>query len=195
MDTDSNNRFYSENNDELIKDISTTKTEMFNKYLQPNFIVNTKHDIMFGSKNAYTPIRYHTNYRQFMCVNSGKIHVKMTPWKSRKYLHPIMDYANYEFRSPINAWDNTKNEKYMNDVDKLKYLEFEVNEGHVLHIPPYWWYSIKYSDSDTLLIGATYNSMINVLANIPDLGKYYIQQQNTTIKPVRTLISEENTEE
>jgi len=186
MDTDSNNRFYSENNDELVKDISTTKTEIFNKYLQPNFIVNTKQDIMFGSKNAYTPIRYHTNYRQFLCVNSGKIHVKLTPWKSRKYLHPENDYYNYEFRSPIDVWNPQP--KYLNEMDKIKFLEFDVFAGYILYIPPYWFYSIKYSNEDeNTIFNITYNSAINFVANIPNYAMYLLEQQNTKKKIVKTL--------
>ena len=118
----------------------------------------------------------------------------MTPWKSRKYLHPIIDYDNYEFRSPINAFDNTKNQEYMNDIDKLKFLEFNVLEGYILYIPPYWWYSIQYMEMDTLVLGATYITAMNFLANTPDLIRYYIQQQNTTTKVLKTMVNERENE-
>jgi hypothetical protein len=114
----------------------------------------------------------------------------MTPWKSRKYLHPILDYDNYEFRSPINSFDDTKNIEYMNDVDKIKYLEFDVLPEYILYIPPYWWYSIQYLENDTLVLGIIYISFMNFLANIPDLIKYYIQQNSTKTKILKTLISE-----
>ena len=186
MDTDSKSRFYSENNDELVEDISTTKLSVLNKYFQPTFTVNTKYDIMFGSKNAYAPMRYHTNYRQFICVNSGKIHVKMTPWKSRKYLHPENDYDHYEFRSPIDVWNPQP--KYLNEMEKIKFLEFDVNKGYVLYIPPYWFYSIKYSNEpDNVIIGITYNSAMNFVANVPNYTMYLLEQQNTKKKVVKVL--------
>jgi len=186
MDTDSKSRFYSENNDELVEDISTTKLSVLNKYFQPTFTVNAKYDIMFGSKNAYTSMRYHTNYRQFICINSGKIHVKMTPWKSRKYLHPENDYYHYEFRSPIDVWNPQP--KYLNEMEKIKFLEFDVNKGYVLYIPPYWFYSIKYSNEpDNAIIGITYNSAMNFVANVPNYTMYLLEQQNTKKKVVKVL--------
>lgn len=191
MDTDTKSHFITEGNHEFIEDAGLySEFAELNSYLKPAFTFDTKYDIMMGSKEASTPLRYHTNERHFIIIVSGKIHVKMTPWKSRKYLHPIIDYDNYEFRSPINAWDNTKNANYMKEIDKLKFLEFDVHAGYILYIPPYWWYSIQYStEPDTLVLGATYNSIINIIANSPDIVRYYIQQQNTVTKVTRTLVS------
>jgi hypothetical protein len=116
----------------------------------------------------------------------------MTPWKSQKYLHHIADYDNYEFRSPIHPFDNMKNEEYKDSVEKIKFLEFDVLEDYVLYVPPYWWYSIQYSDSDSVVLGVTYISGMNLIANSPELIKYYFQQYNTNTKVVRTLITENN---
>ena len=30
------------------------------------------------------------------------------------------------------------------DFDKVKVLDVELNEGGIIYIPAYWWYSIKY---------------------------------------------------
>jgi hypothetical protein len=138
---------------------------------------------MLGSRGAITPLRYHINFRHYLSVNSGKIHVKMTPWKSSKYLNPIMDYDNYEFRSDLNPFDS-------DETGKIKFLEFDVLANYVLYIPPYWWYSIQYDESNTLVLGAKYISMMNLIANSHHLFKYYIQQYSTKTKVVRTLISE-----
>jgi hypothetical protein len=139
--------------------------------------------MQFGSKNTNTPMRYHINYRQFVYVHSGKIQVKMTPWKSKKYLKPIDDYENYEFRSPINIWNPQP--EHLHEMDKLKFVEFDVNAGHVLYIPPYWWYNIKYVEDDSLLFGLTYNSIMNCIAHLPNWGLYFLQQQNIKKKPTR----------
>jgi hypothetical protein len=136
---------------------------------------------MFGSQNTATPLRYHLNYRQFFIVKSGKIHVKMTPMKSKKYLKPIKDYDNYEFRSPINVWNPQP--EYLHEMDKLKFLEFDVLAGYVLYVPPYWWYSIQYlDDPNTFVCGISYNTMMNCVSNIWDLTIYWLQQQNITKK-------------
>ena len=42
----------------------------------------------------------------------------------------------------VDVWN--PQEKYMNDVENLKCLEFEVSPGFMLYVPPYWFYSIKY---------------------------------------------------
>ena len=81
-----------------------------------------------------------------------------------EYLLPYKDYENYEFRSPINIW-NTQ-EQYKNNIDKIKFLEFQVNPGYALYIPPFWWYSIKYSgNADNLIYGITYTTIINSISN------------------------------
>ena len=187
MTTDTNSKYFSENNNDFIEDSGIIK--LFNEnnsFLKPNFCATTKYDICLGSKNTVTPLRYHTNYRHFICVNSGKISIKLTPWKSRKYLNITEDYENFEFRSPINVWNPQK--KFINDYDKIKFLEFDVQPGYMLYIPPYWFYSIKYSNSsENLICGFTYNSIMNCVANIPNYSLYFLQQHNTKTKITKTL--------
>jgi hypothetical protein len=190
---DSRSHFITEGNLEFIEESGLySEYEELNAYLKPAWTVQTKYDILQGSEGAYTPLRYHTDERRFFIVSSGKITVKMTPWKSRKYLHPTTDFTAYEFRSPIDAWtpaNNTGKGKrdYTQDIEKIKFLEFDVLEGFVLYVPPYWWYSMKYSSADTLVLGATYNTGPRVLANSWDILQYYLQQDNTKKKIAKTV--------
>jgi hypothetical protein len=178
MKTDAKSAYFSENNEDFVEESGLASTFGANDdNLRPGLVVQTKYDIMLGSRGACLPLRYHTNYRHFLSVNSGKIRVKMTPWKSTKYLYQIRDFETYEFRSPINVWKPTN--KYRNEMDKIKFLEFEVVEGSVLSIPPYWWYSIQYDNGvDTLICSFTYNTVMNTVSNAPYFIKYYIQQSN-----------------
>lgn len=198
INTDSKPKFFIENNQEYIEESGFYNDFHENDvFLKPSFTAITKYDIMIGSKNTYTPLRYHTNYRHFLSVNSGKISVKMTSWKSKKYLHEIDDYDNYEFRSPINVWDNNQNQ-YKNNMEKLKFIEFNVYPGYVLYIPPYWWYSIKFiDDANNLVTTFTYNSIMNCVANTPKYLLYFIQQNNIykkNLKPIKNIENIENTE-
>ena len=177
MKTDTKSRFFSENNTEL----ADNKYPNADAHLMPSMIVNSRRDLMFGSTGASTPIRYHTEYRNFICVRSGKIQVKMTPWKSRKYLFPVSDYEHYEFRSQVDVWNT-------NNAEECKFLEFDVEPGYVLYVPPYWFYSIKYAADDTELYGFYYNSLVNCVANIPNWFLYYLQQQNTRYKVLKTRV-------
>jgi hypothetical protein len=103
----------------------------------------------------------------------------MTPWKSRKYLFPVKDFENYDFLSPVNPW--TPQDEYSNEMNKLKFLEFDIIGGYVLSIPPYWWYSIKFSNSkDNLITSFTYDTATSFLTNLPNYFMYYLQQSNIT---------------
>jgi len=182
LENDNAAHFFSENNDEFLDESGLLRNiKSLDDFLKPTFNLHTKYDLMFGSRNAVTPLRYHTHYRQFLCVAAGKVRIKMTPWKSSKYLHPTKDYENYEFRSPVHPLFPSK--QYESDFDKTKFLEFDVLEGYVLYVPPYWWYSIQYTDTlSTYICAVSYNTMMNCLSNLPDLGIYWLQQQNITKK-------------
>jgi hypothetical protein len=177
MKSDTHSKYITENNEDFIEETGMTESfEMNGEYMKPSMTAQTKYDVCFGSNESTTPLRYHTGYRHFIPVFSGKIAVKMTPFKSQKYLYPIYDYENLEIRSPVDCW--TPLPKYKNEMEKVKFLEFSVPNGSVLYIPPYWWYSIKYEDSLESLIGSiTYNSVINIIVNIPNYVRYFIAQQ------------------
>jgi hypothetical protein len=195
MKSDVKSIYFTENNDEFIEDTGLNNTfSKLDTYLKPQYsiILQTKYDIMFGSKNAYTPLRYHLNYRNFIAVTSGKISIKMTPYKSYKFLHPNKNYDNYEFYSDINVWKPQP--KYLHEMEKLKFLEFEVQSGCIVYIPSYWWYSIKYTEEHTILTSVVYNSAMNIISNTQDIVKYYIQQQNTNVKVISNKHNE-NVEE
>ena len=187
MKSDNNAAYFSENNEDFIEESSLTQILASNdEYLKPPFTIQSKYDIMLGSRGAVLPLRYHTNYRHYLSVNSGKIRIKMTPWKSTKYLYQIRDFETYEFRSPINVWKPDK--KYKHEMDKIRFLDFEVGEGFVLSIPPYWWYSIQYDDKvDTIITGFTYNTLMNNVSNVPYFVKYYIQQSNIQKRVAKVL--------
>lgn len=184
---DAESHYFTENNHEFVEETFPLIKEM-DDYLKPPLTVHTKYDYSTGSKNSSTPLRYHTHFRQFYLVTQGKISVKMTPFKSSKYLHPHTDYETLEHRSPIHVW--TPQAKYTNEMDKIPFLAFDVLEGSILYVPPYWWYSIKYADDESVMVGFTYCSVMNVLANAPDYMKYYFQQQNTQTKTILSIEKE-----
>ena len=178
----SKSHFIAEDNSEFLEDSGLHRIiKSADEYLKPDFTVHTKYDMLFGSANATTPLRYHTNNCRFISVYSGKLKIKMTPWKSNKFLDPIKDYENYEFRSPMNPWEPQS--MYKTDFDKIQFLEFDVLGGNVLYMPPYWWYSIQYSDiPNTIAYSMTYSTVMNCISNLPDIVLYYLQQQNITKK-------------
>jgi hypothetical protein len=186
MNTDPHKKYYLENNSDFVEETElSTHFRTLDSHLKPSLAIQTKYDLCLGSKNASTPMKYHTNDRMFLVVARGKIHVKMTPWKSSKYLHPQKDYDNYEFFSPINVWNPQS--KYSAEMEKIRYLEFDVYEGYVLSIPPYWWYSFQYSNSEnTVVASCTYNTIMNIVAHSRDWVLYFLQQHNIYKKMAKT---------
>lgn len=193
LKSDTHSSYFTENNHDFVEDANLYQFFHANdEFIKPSTTVITKYDIMMGSSGAYTPLRFHKDCRRFISTLSGKITIKMTPYKSSKYLSPVNDYENYEFRSPVNVWAPQK--KYKTDVSKLKFLEFDVMPGYMLYIPPYWWYSIKFSDGqETIVSGFTYNTMMNCITNIPNWALYYLQQHNTKTRIAKTIPIEPTT--
>lgn len=182
LEKDTDGRYFSEDNEDFLEESGLIKRiQAMDEVLRPSFTISSKYDVLFGSCNTATPLRYHTDYRQFICVTSGKIRVKMTPWKSSKYLHPFKDYEHYEFRSSVHP--TQPSERYLSDFEKTIFVEFDVREGMMLYVPPYWWYSIIYlDDPSTFVCKTTYSSLMNCISNLPDLALYVLQQQNITKK-------------
>ena len=182
LESDKSGHLFSENNQDFLDETNLLKkVNIVDEYIKPSFAINSKYDLLFGSCNTVTPLRYHTNSRQFLFVTSGKIKMKMAPWKNSKFLHPYKDYENYEFRSLVHPTKPHKN--FELDFEKTNFLEFEVNKGYMLYIPPYWWYSIIYlDDPSTYVCQITYNTLINCVSNIKNLSLYFLQQQNITKK-------------
>jgi hypothetical protein len=160
--------------------------------LRPFMVSNCNYDLMFGSENCTTPFRYDINYRNYLLLTSGSIIVKLAPPKSSKYLSLIKDYENFEFKSPINPWN--VQDKFKNDFEKIKTLEFKIEKGTVIFIPAFWWYSIKFT-KDASITCFRYRTYMNNIAISPYIGMYILQIQNVKRDLVKKIdINELNSE-
>jgi hypothetical protein len=137
-----------------------------------------------GSTGVETPLRYDLNYRNYFFVTQGIIKVKLSPPKSGRYLYPIMDYENFEFRSPINPW--SPQPKYAADFDKIKCLDIVLVPGRVLFIPAYWWYSFKLGENSSMCC-IKYRTYLNNVAISPHIFMYALQNQNVERRIVKTM--------
>jgi Cupin-like domain len=176
FEDDKDAKYFSENNTDFLNETGAIKNLKYNdSFYRPSLVSNCNYDILLGSENTVTPFRYDLNYRNFYLVTQGSIKIKLTPPKSSKYLYPIYDYENFEFRSPINPWDVEK--KYYADFDKIKCLEITLEPGKLLYIPAYWWYSIKFGPN-TSVTNLAYRTYMNNIAITPYIGMYMLQNQN-----------------
>jgi hypothetical protein len=167
--TEKNQEFLDETN--MIKQIKTN--DMF---LRPSMTSNCYYDILFGSANAFTPLRYEINYRNFFIVTQGRVQVKITPPFNKKHLYVNYDYENFEFSSPINPW--TPQSKYLADFNKVKFIEFTLTPGKTLFLPANWWYSFKFLDCDTSVTSLFYRTYMNNIAISPYICLHLLQLQN-----------------
>jgi len=183
LNEDKNGAYYSENNNDFLQETGVFKNLQYNdQFLRPAMVSNCFYDIMMGSENTITPFRYEINYRNFFLVTQGSIRIKMAPPNSSKYLYPVYDYANFEFRSPINPWKVQP--KYIADFDKMKCLDVVIEKGKTIQIPAYWWYSIKF-DKDSSISCFHYRTYMNNLAISPYIAMHALQVQNTKIESIK----------
>ena len=176
FDEDKNSSYLSENNNDFLTETGVIKNMQYNDaFLRPPMVSNCNYDVLLGSIGTCTPFKYEINYRNFFLLTQGSAQIKMAPPKSTKYLYPVYDYENFEFRSPVNPWDPQP--KFTADFDKIKCLEFTLLPGKTLYIPAYWWYSIKFGDN-TSISCLFYRTYMNNIAIAPYIGLHALQIQN-----------------
>jgi hypothetical protein len=185
--------YFSENNRDFLEETGVIKNLKYNdEFLRPYMVSNCNYDIMMGSAGTCTPLRYEINYRNFLLLTEGSAQIKLTPPHSVKYLYPIYDYENFEFKSPVDPW--SPQPKYKADFDKLKCLEFTLVPGKTLFIPAYWWYSIKFSNN-TSISCFNYRTYMNNVAVMPYIGMHALQIQNVKRNVVKKVSVDEINEE
>ena len=186
LSEDKNKKFISENNHDFLEETSLIKNFKSNdEFLRPNMLSKIKYDLLMGGSETMTPFRYDNNYRNYFTAISGSVKVKLAPPKSGKYLHPINDYDNYEFRSPVNVWD--VQDEYKIDFNKIKCLEITLQPGKILFIPAYWWYSFKFEDNKTTVLSFKYSTYMNTIAVLPSIFISFLQKQNIKHNVIQNL--------
>jgi hypothetical protein len=185
FDEDTNATYFSEGNMDFLQETGAVKNMSYNdEFLRPSLVSNCYYDVLMASSNITTPFRYDINYRNFYIVTQGSITVKLSPPKSYKYLYPIYDYENFEFKSPVNPWQPQN--KYKADFDKIKCLEITLLPGRFLYIPAYWWFSFKFS-LNTSVSCFKYRTYMNNIAISPKIFMYALQNQNVERKIAKQI--------
>lgn len=191
---DKSGTFYSENNSDFLEETGVGKSMRYNDdFLRPHMVSNCHYDIIMGSAGVKTPFRYELNYRNYFFITQGEARVKLAPPHSIKYLYPIYDYENFEFRTPIDPWNPQP--KYVADFDKIKCLEFALPAGKIMYIPAYWWYSIQLDNATTSIAVFRYRTYMNNLAILPYLSLHALQLQNVKRDVAKKVIASTDEQE
>ena len=190
---DKSEKYISEKNQDFLKETGAVKNYTYNDaFLRPPLVSKCIYDFMTGSVGSKTPLRYDLNYRNFYYVTSGKINIKLIPPHNSKYLYPIKDYDNFEFRSPVNVWDVQT--EYKADFDKVKVLDVSLSKGEIIYIPAYWWFSIEYEKISSVC-AFKYRTFMNYLAISPEIVLSMLQGQNIKRDIVKKVRTDEKKEE
>jgi hypothetical protein len=178
--------YISDNNMDFLEE--TTLNKEFSKedgFLRPFNISNIYYNIILGSKNHYSKLKYNLNSRNYFYVLDGNVEIMLCCPNNYKYLHLEKDYENFEFFSNIDL--NNVKDNYKNDFDKVKFLKVNLTKGKLLQIPPYWFYSIKILDDKTLIANLNYRTYMNVLAISPQIFIHFLQNNNIKINSTKIL--------
>ncbi len=172
---DSSNTYISESNREFLNETTLYKKIISNDiFFRPYLCSNCQYDIIFGSENSYTPLRYNLNNRNYLYVVDGEIEIMLTIPNNYKYLEIIKDYANFEFRSKYNPYniDNKKN------LEKIKFLTISMKKNDIIYIPFKWIYSFKIIEKKTIICSMNYSILMNTLAILPEIFLQFLQNKN-----------------
>ena len=144
--------------------------------LRPYGVANTYYDIIFGSINSYNVFKHTLNARNFLYVLDGDIEITLTIPNNKKYLHIEKDTLNNEFYSKIDIYNVTND--FLKDYNKIKFMKVNLKKGDLLYIPKYWFYSIKFLISDSVILNFKYNTYMSFLSILPEITQCYLQNNN-----------------
>jgi hypothetical protein len=183
MKTDTEGKYFSSGNQYFIEETGIQRYyQQLDKYLEPALSVFSRYDLLLGSAGVTTPLSYHTFERRYIYITGGKYVVKMTPWRSTKYMALNKNYRDYEFSSPLNVWK--PQQAYDAGFCKMKHMEFNIEAGQVLYIPPFWHYSLKMVGGDDHVAHVfDYSSPMNILSNIINIGHHLFEKYGPKAGP------------
>ena len=183
LNTDDSNNYISYNNKDFLEETTLEKILSSNdSFFRPYNICHKTYDIIMGRKNSSTQLKYSINSRNILYLSNGQIEVTLSPPKYYKNLHVQKKYELLNFYSLIDI-DNIQ-PIYKNDYHKVKFLRVLLNVNQVLIIPPYWFYSIKFMEENTVVFLNSYRTFTSTIAIIPDLFIQLLQQNNLKLNMI-----------
>lgn len=178
IDSKDNDKIFTiENNNEFLEETCLNKKIQYgDNFFKPSSLMSYEYDLIIGKSNHYTKCQYNLNYRNYFLVLEGNVKLKLAPPKSNKYFNVQKDYESFKFFSNMNIWD-PQNE-YINDYNKIKFLEIDLVPGKIINIPAYWWYSFYFTENKSNILSLKYRTYMNNVTISPEFLKSLLQKQN-----------------
>lgn len=177
--------YYSEKNLDFLEESGLVKhIKQHDDLLKPALKMSCNYDIMFGSPNSVTPLKYNLYNRNYFYVCDGDIKIKLIAPVFSKHLNIEKDYEMFEFRSPLNVW-NIQN-AYKENFGKTKVMELKLAKNSIIQIPSYWSYSIQFGENSTVL-NMSYTTIMSAMSTMPQQILHLLQQQNIKRKTTKSI--------
>jgi hypothetical protein len=193
INSDISNYYITCNNKEFLEETTLEKLLSSNDiFFRPYNVCYKNYDIIMGKKDNATQLKYSINSRNILYLSSGKIEVTLCPPKYYKNLYVQKNYELLDFYSAIDI--NNVQPDYISDYRKVKFLRVLLNTNQVLIIPPYWFYSIKFIEENTVVFFNSYRTYTSSIAIAPDLFIQLLQQNNWKLNMITQLYVKNNTE-
>ena len=181
---DASATYISEYNKDFVQETTLLRyIEANDLFLRPHLCSECQYDIIFGSVNSYTPLRYELNARNYLYVVDGEIELMLTVPNNYKHLDVIRDYDIFEFRSKLNPFRDEDKEK----LERVKFLTVTLKPGDIVFIPYKWFYTFKVLKSKTIVCSHKYKVAMNTLAIVPDLFYKFLYDQNIKFNFLNTI--------
>ena len=151
-------------------------------FIRPRINISQRYDLMSGSIGAYTQTQYNIHHRSFYFVTSGEVKIRLLHPSNKKLLSTNNEYGKMEYKFLDNIWSMKLNDvnKKINKINystDLNGFDVIVKKGECIYIPPYWIYSILYSESHTTVLSCEYQTPMNVVSNIDKYILYGINKK------------------
>jgi hypothetical protein len=186
INSDISNYYITCNNKEFLEETTLEKLLSSNDiFFRPYNVCYKNYDIIMGKKDNATQLKYSINSRNILYLSSGKIEVTLCPPKYYKNLYVQKNYELLDFYSAIDI--NNVQPDYISDYRKVKFLRVLLNTNQVLIIPPYWFYSIKFIEENTVVFFNSYRTYTSSIAIAPDLFIQLLQQNNWKLNMITQL--------
>ena len=177
--------YYSEKNLDFLEESGLVKhIKQNDELLTPPLKMSCNYDIIFGSPNSITPLKYNLYNRNYFYVCDGDIKIKLIAPVFSKHLNIDKDYEMFEFRSPLNVW-NIQN-AYKENFGKTKVMELKLAKNSIIQIPSYWSYSIQFGENATVL-NISYTTIMSAMSTMPQQILHLLQQQNVKRKTIKSI--------
>lgn len=180
IDRDTTGSYYIEKNGDFINSNLKERIGKYEKDIRPIFTGKCMYDMLLGSHGSYTQLKQEINYRNFFLVTEGSVKIRFAPPKSEEYLDASVDYETLEITSQIQVWNNETK------IQNVEFIDIVASKGQMIHIPPYWWYSIQFVDCASI-VSFKYRTYMNTITLMPQLFMQLLQLQN--IQPIIGICS------